>query len=113
MRQVIIVDDDIDVRNPVEVEWAVATRTEFRKDTILADGLHPELNPAPMGKAGQKFTTGLGIDATLPLNGEYPKTCDVHQEMLRRVSAEWDSYVSSAHNTQPIKKRKLEGQKGS
>ena len=113
LRQVIIVDDDIDIRNSVEVEWAVATRSEFRKDAILADHMFAGLNPAPMGKAGQKFTTAMGIDATLPLDREYPKVCDVHQETLRRVNAEWDSYVSSSDTNQPIEKRKLAGQKRS
>jgi 2,5-furandicarboxylate decarboxylase 1 len=113
LRQVVIVDGDIDIRNPVEVEWAVATRSEFRKDTILADNLPAELNPAPMGKAGQRFTTGLGIDATLPLDREYPKVCDVHQETLRRVDAEWESYVSSTDTASRIERRKLGGQKGS
>lgn len=93
VRQVTVVDDDVDVRNPVEVEWAVATRSEFRKDTIFADDLYAGLNPAPMGKAQQRFTTGWGIDATLPLDREYPKVCDVHRETLKRVDAEWDSYL--------------------
>lgn len=93
VRQVTVVDDDVDIRNPVEVEWAVATRSEFRKDTIFADDLYAGLNPAPMGKAQQRFTTGWGIDATLPLEREYPKVCDVHRETLRRVDAEWDSYL--------------------
>ena len=112
LRQVIVVDDDIDIRNPVEVEWAVATRSEFRKDAILADDLPAGLNPAPMGKAGRKYTTGLGIDATIPLDREFPKVCDVHQETLRRVDAEWDTYVSSTDTSQ-IKQRKLGGQKRS
>ena len=112
LRQVIIVDDDIDIRNPVEVEWAVATRSEFRKDTIIADDMYPGLNPAPMGKAGQTFTTAMGIDATLPLEREYPKVCDVHQETLKRVDTEWDSYVSRTDATAPKEKRKLAGRKG-
>ena len=56
LRQIIVVDEDIDIRNPVEVEWAVTTRSEFRKDVIFADDMPAGLNPAPMGKAGQKFT---------------------------------------------------------
>lgn len=111
LRQVIIVDDDIDIRNPVEVEWAVATRSEFRKDTIIVDDMYPGLNPAPMGKAGQTLTTATGIDATLPLDREYPKVCDVHQETLKRVDTEWDSYVSSTDATAPKEKRKLAGRK--
>jgi 3-polyprenyl-4-hydroxybenzoate decarboxylase len=94
------------------VEWAVATRSEFRKDAILADDLPAGLNPAPMGKAGRKYTTGLGIDATIPLDREFPKVCDVHQETLRRVDAEWDTYVSNTDTSQ-MKRRKLGGQKGS
>ncbi len=112
LRQVIVVDDDIDIRNPVEVEWAVATRSEFRKDAIFADDMYAGLNPAPKGKAGQKTTTAFGIDATMPLDREFPKVCDVHQETLRRVDAEWDTYVSNTDTSQ-LKRRKLGGQKRS
>ncbi len=113
LRQVIIVDEDIDIRNSVEVEWAVATRSEFRKDAILADHMFAGLNPAPMGKAGQQYTTALGLDATLPLDREYPKVCDVHQETLRRVDAEWDTYVRRDEEKPQVKTRKAAGRRGS
>jgi UbiD family decarboxylase len=109
LRQVIVVDDDIDIRNSVEVEWAVATRSEFRKDAIFADDMYGGLNPAPMGKAGRKTTTTYGIDATLPLDREYPQVCDVHQETLKRVDAEWDSYIASPDSA-PLGKRKIAAQ---
>ncbi len=54
-----------------------------------------------MGKAGQRFTTGWGIDCTLPLDKNYPKVCDVHQETLKKVDAEWESYLSG-----PAKEKK-------
>ena len=45
--------------------WAVATRVQWQRDTIRADGLsHGNLDPSlPLGAT---TVTKLGIDATLP-----------------------------------------------
>jgi UbiD family decarboxylase len=70
MKQVIVVDEDIDITNPLEVEWAVATR--FRADKRLkifenqpASSLDPMADKPP----GQKATVAkMGLDATIPLD---------------------------------------------
>lgn len=68
-KQVIIVDDDIDVYNPFEVEWAVATRVRPDKDIIIA----PAVEPMYKDEAPQHMEMGVaskyGIDATMPLQG--------------------------------------------
>ena len=60
---VIVVDDDIDIRNPVDVEWALAMRWEASKGLILM--------PASRGNehvtiSEEGVRTKVGIDATLP-----------------------------------------------
>ena len=37
-RQQVVVDDDVDVHNPTEVEWAVATRFQADLDLVLVMG---------------------------------------------------------------------------
>lgn len=69
MKHVVIVDDDIDVFNPTDVEWAIATRVQGDKDIIIIPGarakpLDPSLPVTPPGivPTGAK----VGIDATIP-----------------------------------------------
>src|SRR4030095_10205787 len=60
---VIVVDDDIDIRDPADVEYALATRMEASRDLILvpAGGGHRNVRVSDRG-----MRTKLGIDATVP-----------------------------------------------
>jgi 2,5-furandicarboxylate decarboxylase 1 len=60
---VIVVDDDIDIRDPADVEYALATRMEASKDlfTIPAARGHEYVRVSDRG-----MRTKLGIDATVP-----------------------------------------------
>jgi 2,5-furandicarboxylate decarboxylase 1 len=61
---VIVVDDDIDIRDPVDVEYALATRFEASRDIVLIPGArgHEYIRVSNGG-----IRTKLGIDATVPL----------------------------------------------
>jgi 2,5-furandicarboxylate decarboxylase 1 len=63
--QVIVVDDDIDPHDPVEVEYAVATRVEASRDLILIPGArgHEYVRVSDRG-----MRTKMGIDATVPFS---------------------------------------------
>jgi 2,5-furandicarboxylate decarboxylase 1 len=68
LKHVVIVDDDIDVFDPTEVEWAIATRVQGDKDIVIVPGarakpLDPSLPVTPPGMVptGAK----VGIDATI------------------------------------------------
>jgi len=68
LKHVVVVDDDIDVFNPVEVEWAIATRVQGDLDVMIvthARGkpLDPSLAPTPPGVV--PTTAKVGIDATI------------------------------------------------
>lgn len=60
---VTVVDDDIDIRNPADVEYALATRFEASKDLIKIPGArgHEYVRASADG-----IRTKLGIDATVP-----------------------------------------------
>lgn len=66
IKQVIVVDDDIDVSNPVEVEWAVSTRVQPDRDIIIV----PRITSSILDPSAPKPRTiaGWGIDATAPLD---------------------------------------------
>lgn len=65
VKQVIVVDDDIDVFDARMVEWAVNTRVQPDKDVLVLPPMYsPTLDPsAPASRTSAKW----GIDATMPL----------------------------------------------
>ncbi|HEV2546235.1 MAG TPA: UbiD family decarboxylase [Stellaceae bacterium] len=60
---VIVVDEDIDIRDPHDVEYALATRFEASRDLILIPGARGH-EYVRVGQNG--IRTKLGIDATVP-----------------------------------------------
>jgi 2,5-furandicarboxylate decarboxylase 1 len=65
VKQVIVVDDDVDIHNPVEVEWAVATRFQADRDlVIISESQGSKLDPSTHNGVGAK----MGLDATKPLS---------------------------------------------
>jgi 2,5-furandicarboxylate decarboxylase 1 len=62
---VIAVDDDIDIRNPYDVEYALATRMEASRDLFVI----PEARGHEYIRAGNNgIRAKVGIDATVPLD---------------------------------------------
>ena len=71
IKHVTIVDDDIDVFDPVDVEWAVATRVQADRDVLIVPNARAKpLDPSlPLPLHGKVPTTAkMGIDATIPEN---------------------------------------------
>lgn len=69
IKHVTIVDDDIDIFNPVDVEWAVATRVQADRDVVIVSNVRAKpLDPSlPLQRHGTVPTTAkMGIDATIP-----------------------------------------------
>lgn len=65
-KHVFVVDGDIDIYNPDEVAWALATR--FQGDTDLSiKPREPGSSLDPSAEAGTHLTTKLGFDLTRPL----------------------------------------------
>jgi 2,5-furandicarboxylate decarboxylase 1 len=79
VKQVIVVDDDVDVHNPAEVEWAVATRFQADRDLVVISGAQGSvLDPSTTVQAGghgvvtpvahlQGISAKMGLDATRPV----------------------------------------------
>jgi len=90
---VIVVDDDIDVRNWQEVIWAITTRMDPARDlTILENTPIDYLDFAsPVSGLGSK----VGFDATNKWTGEttreWGRTIVMSPDVIQRVDAMWDS----------------------
>ncbi len=64
MKMVTIVDEDIDITDPVRVEWAMMTRWQPDSDTvILSNQKGSSLDPSRLSDGN---TAKIGIDATIP-----------------------------------------------
>lgn len=95
-----VVDHDIDIRDPTDVEYAVATRMEASADLILIPGARGH-EYVRVSKEGVR--TKLGIDATVPFED---------QDKFRRVEfaptpVELDAFKSGA--TVAVRALRLEG----
>ena len=65
LKQVTVVDDDIDIRNATEVEWALSTRMQPDRDVIIIPRLACSTLDPSVPKP--RSTAGWGIDATVPV----------------------------------------------
>lgn len=65
LKLVVVVDEDIDVENPQEVEWALATRLQPDKGVIVIPGARGSSLDPSRGKSG--LTAKWILDATAPL----------------------------------------------
>jgi 2,5-furandicarboxylate decarboxylase 1 len=64
LKHVIVVDEDVDIHNPTEVEWAMATRFQADRDLLIVpESQGSKLDPSNRDGVGAK----MGIDATKPL----------------------------------------------
>lgn len=65
VKQVVVVDEDVDIHNATEVEWAVATRFQADRDLVIVpESQGSKLDPSTRNGVGAK----MGIDATKPLS---------------------------------------------
>jgi len=67
LKHVVVVDPDVDVYDPEQVEWAIATRFQADEDLVVVRNVRgSSLDPSADQATG--LTTKLGIDATAPLD---------------------------------------------
>ena len=65
-----VVDDDVDPRNPREVAWAMSTRFQPARDTIIVEGCEGYIiDPSSAGGSGSK----VGFDATRGSGSQFDK----------------------------------------
>lgn len=72
LKHVWVVDTDIDIYNPLEVEWAMATRFQANKDLLIMEDMPgSSLDPSGIHVPGEKSKTAkLGLDCTIPWGRE-------------------------------------------
>lgn len=90
---VIVTDDDVDARNWQDVIWAMTTRMDPARDTVIIENTPIDYLDfaSPVSGLGSK----IGFDATHKWPGETQRTWGVpiamDEEVKRRVDAMWES----------------------
>jgi 2,5-furandicarboxylate decarboxylase 1 len=75
LKHVIVVDEDVDIHDPREVEWAVVTRSQADQDLLIVPNAQgSKLDPSSRDGVGTK----MGIDATVPLSAPAGKFTRIH-----------------------------------
>jgi 2,5-furandicarboxylate decarboxylase 1 len=65
-----VVDDDVNLRDPREVAWAMSTRFRPERDTVVVNGLEGYIiDPSSAGGSGSK----IGFDATRGAGAQFDK----------------------------------------
>ena len=88
---IVVVDDDIDVRDWKEVVWAISTRVDPARDTLIAENTPIDYLDfaSPVAGLGSK----MGIDATGKWPGETARTWGrpiaMDAEVRKKVDAMW------------------------
>ncbi len=67
LKHAVVVDSDIDISDPVAVEWAIATRFQGDRDLVIIRGARGS-SLDPSADQENLTTTKLGFDATRPLS---------------------------------------------
>ena len=99
LKHVVVVDDDIDVNDPTEVEWAIATRVQGDRDVMIVSNARAKpLDPSlPQGYGVVPTGAKVGVDATVPEN--------IPREYYERITyayadtAKIDDYVNGKKDT--------------
>jgi 3-polyprenyl-4-hydroxybenzoate decarboxylase len=94
-RMTIVVDDDIDITDPVQVMWAMATRWDPKTQTDIVDGcwtgnIDPVL--APDKRDAGDFTNSRAIIyAVKPFRwiDQFPAVNEVPRDYAEQVRAKW------------------------
>jgi 3-polyprenyl-4-hydroxybenzoate decarboxylase len=85
------VDDDVDVFDPNDVEWAVATRFQPDRDLmVLQDMLGIPIDPSIY--KGHLLTAKWGIDATHKQGAAGDERVRPHPDYVEIVNRRWGQY---------------------
>jgi 4-hydroxy-3-polyprenylbenzoate decarboxylase len=88
---IVVVDDDIDIRDWKDVVWAITTRVDPTRDTLLADNTPIDYLDfaSPVSGLGSK----MGLDATHKWPGEtqreWGRTLQMTPDITSKMEAVW------------------------
>jgi 2,5-furandicarboxylate decarboxylase 1 len=102
IKQVTVVDNDIDPADPIQVEWAIATRVQPHRDIEILSELPGIILDPSLSRGEQRppLTAKMIIDATRYDAKDFAPLCLPSADAVARVEREWSRYgiaVPDAH----------------
>ena len=91
-KHVYVVDEDIDIYDPLSVEWAMATRFQGDRDLFVLDK-EPGSSLDPSAEPSTKLTTKMGFDLTKPLGEE-----NIGYEKVPYPQVDIDRFIKNFRN---------------
>ena len=97
---IIVTDDDIDIRNWEDVIWAITTRMDPTRDTVMIDNTPIDYLDfaSPVSGLGSK----MGLDATNKMPGETDREwgdpIQMNKDVKQRIDQLWDELGISTTN---------------
>ncbi|MBI5827299.1 MAG: menaquinone biosynthesis decarboxylase [Deltaproteobacteria bacterium] len=94
VKYIIVVDDDIDVNNWADVVWAVSTRVDPKRDTVIIENTPIDYLDfsSPIEHLGSK----MGIDATMKsapeVTRKWGEKMEMDKEVVALVDRRWKEY---------------------
>jgi 2,5-furandicarboxylate decarboxylase 1 len=81
VKNVVVVDDDVDVYDPVDVEWAIATRAQPDTDVYI----FPRVAGGPVDPSAKEngVVSGMAIDATRPFGEPFPDPIELPEPKFK------------------------------
>jgi 2,5-furandicarboxylate decarboxylase 1 len=101
IKRVIVVDADIDPFDPIQVEWAVATRVQANRDIEILKQLTGIVLDPSLPKEEQwttSRTSKMIIDATRYDAKNFPPICSPASEAMAKVERQWACYGIALDN---------------
>ncbi|BCJ88248.1 UbiD family decarboxylase [Effusibacillus dendaii] len=97
IKHVVVVDEEVDIFNMEEVEWAIATRFQADKDLVVVHGAQgSKLDPSNNDGVGSK----MGLDCTVPLNSDPMRYLRIQIPGYDQVNLE--DYINTRASLQSI-----------
>jgi len=90
IKNIIVVDSDIEPDDPWGVEWSLAARVQADRDLVVLSGERG--SPLDPSAEASGLTAKLGIDATTKKQ-RFPSTC-LDPEILHKVNKNWNLYFT-------------------
>ena len=82
IKQVVVVDMDVDIDDSNEIEWAIATRFQADRDLVVVSGAQgSKLDPS----SADGISAKMGLDATKPLSTEPMAFKRIHVKGIENV----------------------------
>ncbi|PHR94457.1 MAG: hypothetical protein COA69_02355 [Robiginitomaculum sp.] len=91
---IIVVDDDINARDWKDVMWAISTRMDPARDTIIIE--NTPIDYLDFASPEPSLGSKIGLDATNKFPAESPrewgKKIEMDAEIVRKITAKWESF---------------------